>query len=180
MPGTGIWSASGAIADVNTLLAALTFTPSLNYNSDFTIATSVDDGVAQRSPVQRTMTGTAHQRRAGAESIIALTITEGGSVVLSSSEISATDADNASRQFDFRRLPALTGGQFELLAQIQASPSPVSRRPRLRGGAVRFVHDGGEAAPGYNVRVSDGSLSDGPAAAAITFTNVSDAPVLVQ
>ena len=39
--GTGVWSASGAIADVNTLLAGLTFTPALNYNSNFTIATSV-------------------------------------------------------------------------------------------------------------------------------------------
>ena len=37
--GTGVWSASGALADVNTLLAGLTFTPALNFNSNFTIAT---------------------------------------------------------------------------------------------------------------------------------------------
>ena len=42
--GTGVWSASGAIANVNTLLAGLTFTPTLNFNSNFTIATSVSDG----------------------------------------------------------------------------------------------------------------------------------------
>ncbi len=45
--GTGVWTASGAIADVNALLAGLTFTPTLNFNSDFTIATSIDDGVAE-------------------------------------------------------------------------------------------------------------------------------------
>ena len=56
---TGIWSASGAIADVNTLLAGLTFTPALNYNSNFTIATRVDDGVAPAITGTKTMTGTA-------------------------------------------------------------------------------------------------------------------------
>ncbi len=43
----GVWTASGAIADVNSLLAGVTFTPTLNYNSNFSIATSVDDGVAR-------------------------------------------------------------------------------------------------------------------------------------
>ncbi|HSD44442.1 MAG TPA: DUF4347 domain-containing protein, partial [Burkholderiales bacterium] len=40
----GVWTAAGALADVNTLLAGLTFTPALNYNANFTIATSVSDG----------------------------------------------------------------------------------------------------------------------------------------
>jgi uncharacterized repeat protein (TIGR01451 family) len=40
---TGIWSASGAIADVNALLAAVTFTPAENFNGNFDIATSVSD-----------------------------------------------------------------------------------------------------------------------------------------
>ena len=57
--GTGVWSASGAIANVNTLLAGLTFTPSLNFNSSFTIATSVSDGVAAPITGSKPMTGTA-------------------------------------------------------------------------------------------------------------------------
>ena len=54
----GTWTASGAIDDVNTLLAGLTFTPALNYNSNFTIATSVDDGVAPAITGTKAMTGT--------------------------------------------------------------------------------------------------------------------------
>ena len=54
----GVWTASGAIADVNTLLAGLTFTPSLNYNSNFSIATSVDDGVAPAITGSKVMTAT--------------------------------------------------------------------------------------------------------------------------
>ncbi|MGZ5526497.1 MAG: DUF4347 domain-containing protein [Methylomonas sp.] len=55
----GVWSASGAIADVNALLAGLTFTPALNYNSSFTIATSVSDGIAPAVTGSKAMTGSA-------------------------------------------------------------------------------------------------------------------------
>ena len=54
----GVWTAAGALADVNTLLAGLTFTPALNYNANFTIATSVSDGVAAPLSGTKTMTGT--------------------------------------------------------------------------------------------------------------------------
>jgi hypothetical protein len=42
----GVWTASGAIADVNALLAGVTFNPALNFNSSFNIATSISDGMA--------------------------------------------------------------------------------------------------------------------------------------
>ena len=40
---TGVWTASGALASVNTLLAGLVFTPALNFNSDFTITVHISD-----------------------------------------------------------------------------------------------------------------------------------------
>jgi Ca2+-binding RTX toxin-like protein len=43
---TGVWSASGPVADVNALLAALVFTPSANYHGDFSVSVSVSDGVS--------------------------------------------------------------------------------------------------------------------------------------
>ncbi|MEH6579242.1 MAG: hypothetical protein V7731_19440, partial [Amphritea sp.] len=57
--GTGVWSASGAIGDVNTLLAGVLFAPAQDYNSNFSIATSVDDGVATPVTGVKNMTGTA-------------------------------------------------------------------------------------------------------------------------
>jgi hypothetical protein len=56
---TGVWTASGAIADVNALLAGLTFTPAEDFNSNFTIATSVSDGVAPAVTGSKAMTGAA-------------------------------------------------------------------------------------------------------------------------
>ncbi|MBN8530473.1 MAG: putative Ig domain-containing protein [Alphaproteobacteria bacterium] len=43
--GTGVWSASGAKADVNALLAAVTFTPAADKNTNVTITTQVTDGI---------------------------------------------------------------------------------------------------------------------------------------
>ncbi len=56
---SGVWTASGALADVNTLLAGVTFTPAANFNSNFTIATSVSDGVAAAITGTKVITGTA-------------------------------------------------------------------------------------------------------------------------
>src|SRR4029079_13866342 len=55
---TGVWTANGALADVNILLAGVTFTPALNFNSNFTIATSVSDGVAAPITGSKRMTVT--------------------------------------------------------------------------------------------------------------------------
>jgi hypothetical protein len=54
----GVWTASGAKADVNTLLAGVTFNPALNFNADFTVATSVSDGEAPALTSSKTFTGT--------------------------------------------------------------------------------------------------------------------------
>jgi Ca2+-binding RTX toxin-like protein len=56
---TGIWLASGNIVDINTLLAALTFTPAANYNSNFSIETSVSDGVSPAVTGSKYFTGLA-------------------------------------------------------------------------------------------------------------------------
>src|SRR5262249_60215664 len=56
--GTGVWTASGAIADVNTLLAGLTFPPSAPSRRSSDLATSVSDGVAAPVTGSKAMTGT--------------------------------------------------------------------------------------------------------------------------
>ena len=55
---TGVWRASGAIADVNALLANLTFAPAADYNNTFTIASNISDGIALPVTGNKVMTGT--------------------------------------------------------------------------------------------------------------------------
>ena len=56
--GTGVWTASGAIASVNALLAGVTFSPAANFNSNFSVATSVSDGALATTGI-KAFTGTA-------------------------------------------------------------------------------------------------------------------------
>jgi len=53
----GVWTASGAIGDVNALLSSVVFTPTTDYRSDFTIAVSADDGAAPAVTGTKTVTG---------------------------------------------------------------------------------------------------------------------------
>ena len=93
--GTGVWTASGAIADVNTLLAGLTFTPSANYNSNFGIATSISDGVAAPVTGSKAITGTAVNDAPTATSLsTAESYTEDSALNLI--DIVVSDVDSAS------------------------------------------------------------------------------------
>src|SRR4029077_14360964 len=56
--GTGGWTAAGATADVNALLAGVTFNPASNFNGSFTIATNVSDGALSVTG-SKAVTGTA-------------------------------------------------------------------------------------------------------------------------
>jgi hypothetical protein len=53
---TGEWSASGTTADINTLLAALTFNPAPNFYGSFGIDMSISDGAASITGI-KSMTG---------------------------------------------------------------------------------------------------------------------------
>ena len=93
--GTGVWTASGALADVNALLAGVTFTPALNFNSNFTIATSISDGVAPAVTGVKAMTGTPVNDAPTATNLSAAeTYTE--DTALNLIDIVASDVDSAN------------------------------------------------------------------------------------
>jgi|GEM_PF-4076857 len=140
-------------------------------------AVSVSDGSLASVPVAAVINYTSQNDPPVLEKN-SLTISEGGTVVLSDNELSATDADHANADLVFSVI-GLSGGRFELVAS-PGTPIFSFTQGQVTAGAVRFVHNGGEAAPSYLVSVSDGSLFDGPAAAAINFTSQNDPPVLVN
>jgi hypothetical protein len=93
---TGIWTAAGPIADVNALLAGVTFNPTLNFNSNFTIATSVSDGVAAEVTGSKTMTGAAVDDPPTATNLsVAQTYTEDTSLDLTDIVVSDIDSTSA-------------------------------------------------------------------------------------
>ncbi|MCX7093828.1 MAG: lectin-like protein [Methylobacter sp.] len=93
-PDTGIWTATGATADVNILLAGLSFSPAANFNNGFTIATSISDGLLNVSG-SKTFTGSAVNDAPTATSLSAAeAYTENAPLNLT--DIVATDADSAT------------------------------------------------------------------------------------
>ena len=106
----------------------------------------------------------------------ALTIGEGGTVVLTAANLSASDAETAANALGFT-VTGVTGGQFEEVTNPGVAISGFTQL-QLTNGEIQFVHDGLESAPTYIVAVSDGALTDGPLAATISFTNVNDAPTI--
>lgn len=108
----------------------------------------------------------------------ALTITEGGTVLLSDVNLLATDPDTDPSQLIFTPSD-VTGGNFvasgggEILTQFTQQD--------ILDGLVTFVHDGGEDPPSYSISVSDGTTTTDPAAVTIEqFTNVNDVPDAVD
>uniref|UniRef100_UPI003BA12FF9 beta strand repeat-containing protein n=1 Tax=Aeromonas taiwanensis TaxID=633417 RepID=UPI003BA12FF9 len=56
---TGVWTATGATADVNALLSGVTFNPAANFNGSFSLATSISDGEAAPITGSKLFTGIA-------------------------------------------------------------------------------------------------------------------------
>ena len=96
----GVWSASGPIADVNSLLAGVTYTPSANYNSNFSIATSISDGLAPVVTGSKMMTGVPVNDTAVISGTNTGSVTEdGGEGEFTSGSLSVSDADNGEGFF---------------------------------------------------------------------------------
>jgi hypothetical protein len=78
-------------------------------------------------------------------------------VILSNSDLLATDFDHSAAQLTFT-VSGISGGQFELVSNAGVAITSFTQA-QINSGLVQFVHDGQEAAPTYSVTVSDGSLS---------------------
>ncbi len=101
-----------------------------------------------------------------------LTIDESGSVTLSNTNLSATDVDNDDATLTFT-VSNLQNGEFQLNSVTATSFT----QQQISNGEVKFIHDGSENPPSYDVEVSDGDLTNS-GSANITFTNINDAPIV--
>jgi len=181
--GTSSLTVRGTLSEVNASLASLDYTGGADLTgvAADTLTVIVSDlgntgtggTLTDTSTVQIDITAVNDRPTFTSNS---LSILEGGTVTLSAAELAATDVDSPDADLAFT-VSAVSGGQFELASAPQIAVTSFLQS-QITAGDVRFVHDGGELAPAYDVSVSDGALVEGPAAAAISFTNVNDAPLI--
>jgi hypothetical protein len=103
-----------------------------------------------------------------------LAILEGG---VARPVLVASDVDTPAARLVYT-VQNLAGGRFE---QVAAPGVAVTRFTQVEAdaGAIRFVADGGEAAPVYTLVLADDTSALAAQAAAVVFTPVNDAPVVV-
>jgi hypothetical protein len=185
---TGIWTANGAIADVNALLANVTFTPTLNFNGSFTIATSVSDGTAAAITGTKVMTGTPVNDAPTATNLNAAeTYTEDTSLNLI--DIVVSDVDNTTVTVTLTLSNAAAGSLSIGTSGPVTSTYNTGTGVWTASGAIADINillAGVIFTPASNFNGNFSiatSVSDGIAAAvignkAITGTAVNDAPIL--
>jgi len=102
-----------------------------------------------------------------------INVTQGQTIVLDSSMLSATDVDNTDNTITFN-ISNVSNGWFALAADTFTAITSFTQQ-QINNSEVVFVHDGGELAPAYDVTVTDSQpLSDGPTAATISFSNTNE------
>jgi hypothetical protein len=100
----------------------------------------------------------------------AMTLNNGQSIVLTGSEMNATDPDNDDTTL-ILNISNLSGGTFELeTSPCNWTVTTQFIQQQIADAKIRFVDDGDEIAPSYEVSVSDGNLSTSPIPASIIFT----------
>ncbi|MFK7730260.1 MAG: cadherin-like domain-containing protein [Pseudomonadales bacterium] len=135
---------------------------------------SVTDGTDSSPVAPATIT---YSNVNDAPAIIAnsLTLSEGQTVVISSSDLAANDPDNnnADLVLSFSNVVA---GHFARASAPSVAVTSVLQS-QIAASELVFVHDGSETAAAYEVTASDSSPSSSPSnAATVSFSNINDAP----
>jgi hypothetical protein len=112
--------------------------------------------------------------------VASLTVSEGGTVLVAPDDISVSDPDSSSFTFTVSNV---THGKFQTTADGDTwMDATTFTTVDLNAGDVRFVHDGGEAAPTFSIQADDGHAANhlsNVEAGTVAFTNVNDPPSAV-
>ncbi len=107
-----------------------------------------------------------------------LTIVQGGSVTLSSNDLSASDAVVSNDALVFTA-SAIQSGQFENINSPGTSIMSFVQQS-IQQAAIQFVQDGSINKPSYNISVSNGVLATPPERAAISFSLKTNNTIVVN
>ena len=147
----------------------------------FAVTVADGDGATDTAEVAVTVTPVNDAPVIGGD--LALTVAEGGQVVLADADLSAgdVDGDDAALRWSVPAGDALgapSSGRVALAGAVETAVTGFTAT-QLSGGAVIYVHDGSEtAADGFAVTVADGDGATDTAEVAVTVTPVNDAPVI--
>ena len=103
-----------------------------------------------------------------------ISLSEGQTITLSTVELLTNDPDATATSLVYT-VNSVTNGRFEA-ASAPGTAITTFTQDDINNSRIRFVHNGGEAAPAASLSVTDGTTSIGPRSMAVIFTNVNDSP----
>ncbi len=183
----GVWSASGAVADVNALLAGVVFSPTADYANDFTIYTSVDDGMATPVTGVKTMTATpvndAPVLTTG--SVNNLTVAEDsgftslGLAAVNYGPGGGTDESSQTLSYQITQLPDASFGQVYLADGVTTVTASTYTLTEIQGMRFKPTDDanGGPETFSYQVVDNGGGNDTLSQSVQLNITPVNDAPI---
>jgi hypothetical protein len=175
---TGVLALSGSatLAQYEQVLESVTYqntnTGSPNTGAR-TVTWVVNDGTDNSVGVTSTIT-VAPVNDAPVLSAVQLTGSEGGTPVLAPADFSISDPDNGAFTYT---VSAVAGGSFEVFNGATWNAAASFTTAQVAAGQVRFVDDGNELAPSFNITANDGTANSATIAGTVSYTPVNDAPV---
>ncbi|HTO46651.1 MAG TPA: tandem-95 repeat protein, partial [Burkholderiales bacterium] len=145
---------------------SFTFNPTADFNgvASFTYQIADADGDVATATVSITVNAVNDLPALGNNDF---TITDGGTVVVLSGNLSASDVDDTAGSLVFDA-GGVTHGRFELVSK-PGVPITSFTQAQILAGQVQFVHDGSGQAPAFQILVSDAAGTVGPYTASIIF-----------
>jgi len=167
---SGLFSIGGSSGDELILTAGV-----LDYEtkSSYTVELTVSDATGQSDSQTHTIL-VANIDETPIITTNILTISEDQTVTLTSANLAATDEETIDGNLIFT-INTLLGGQFEHTDLLGTAITTFSQSD-VASGKIIFIDDGDETAPTYSISVHDGDISSLASSAAITFSNINDAP----
>jgi len=199
--GSATLTFTGTTANINTALATLIYRGNLDFNGQDTITVITSDlgatgagGVkTDTSIIAVTVNPIAEPPRISNNN---LTIAEGGTVTITSTNISNVDVDTNTDPLVYTfTVSDVANGKFVLASDSAitfAAKTAITSftAEQVRAEQIQFIHNGGEAPPSFSTLVTGTDSSTGtpvaipgasntPTPATITFSNVNDAATIV-
>ena len=176
----GVWTATGAIANVNALLASATYNPILNYDQNFSIAINVDDGIAPAVTGTHVMTAIPVNDSPLVATNTGAPVDEGASVMITNTHLNEGDVDDSGAGLAYTVTAGLANGQLELTTNAGVAITAFIQDD-IDNNRLIYVHDGSQtSSDNFVFSLADGGENGAIAATGtfnLTVSNVNDTPV---
>ena len=180
--GTGVWTISDSVANVNTALANLVFNPTTDNDLDTTISVDIDDGDEDASGAL-TGTITLDVTPVNDEQVLATnispTVLEGSTgTVIDNTLLSTTDVDDTAAQVVYT-VTVVPGNGVIKLSGTTLNLSDTFTQDDIDNSRLTYDHDGSETTgDSFDFSVDDGVGAASTGTFSITVTPQNDEQVL--